>query len=264
MVEEFLLLAALGGLGVALIAGPLGSFVVWRRMAYFGDTLAHSGLLGVALGFLLHVQPVIGLAVTTASIALLLYSLDKQKFLPTDTLLGILSHGSLSLGLIVIALMDWLRVDLNGLLFGDLLALSPTDVAQIFAVSALALGIMAYIWRPLLMVTLSVDLAKAEGIKAERIQLIYLLVMAATIAIAMKVVGILLITSLLIIPAAAARQMAKTPESMAVTASVIGMISVLGGLALSYYWDSPSGPSIVVVACLLFALASLLFRRHRI
>jgi zinc transport system permease protein len=259
--DSFFWFAIAGGIGVALIAGPLGSFVVWRRMAYFGDTLSHSGLLGVALGILLNINPLLGLITTTITLAALLFFLERQNLLPTDTLLGILSHTALSIGLLTIGFMDNVRIDLNALLFGDLLSIQPADLWQIYGVVAFGMAALVYSWRDLLMITLSPELAKAEGINVTRVHLIFLLVMAVTIAMAMKVVGILLITSLLIIPAAAARQLAKSPEHMAILASFLGAIAVIGGLGLSWWWDAASGPAIVLAAAILF-LGSLVFSKR--
>ncbi|AJQ95926.1 metal ABC transporter permease [Gynuella sunshinyii] len=258
--DQFLIMALLGGLGIALITGPLGSFMVWRRMAYFGDTLAHSGLLGVALGLLMAIEPLLGLVVTTTTVAILLFILDRQTLLPTDTLLGILSHGSLSLGLVALGLIHNPGIDLNGLLFGDVLTLNWNDIAWIYAIGIAALLTLTVIWKSLLLMTVSMELAAAEGVAITRIQLIFLLLLAFTIAIAMKAVGILLITSLLIVPAATARRLARSPEQMALFASLLGSLSVFGGLLMSYWWDLASGPAIVIFACLLF-MASL-FRRQ--
>ncbi len=257
MIEDFLVRAMLGGIGVAAIAGPLGCFVVWRRMAYFGDTMAHSALLGVALGFLADVHPTVGVVVVTVGIALLLLALQDRPWLASDTLLGILSHASLSLGLVAIGLMAWLRLDLMGLLFGDILAVSSADLLWIAAGGAAILATLVWIWRPLLAATVHEDLARAEGVPTFRVRLVFMLLIALVIALAMKLVGILLITALLIIPAAAARRLARTPEAMAVGAALLGCVAVVGGLAGSLHLDTPSGPSIVVAAALLFALALL-------
>jgi len=260
--DSFFLIAALGGIGVALVAGPLGSFIVWRRMAYFGDTLSHSGLLGIALGLMLNIYPTFGLILTTIIIAGLLYILERQKLLPTDTLLGILSHTALSVGLITIGFMQGVRIDLNALLFGDLLSLEWTDVIQIYVVSTVIISVIYFLWDRLLMVTISSEVAAAEGIPSNTIHLIFLLIMALTIAISMKVVGILLITSLLIIPAATARRLSRSPESMAILASFNGSLSVLGGLTASWLFDIASGPAIVVAAALLFVISLLIKGKH--
>lgn len=265
MMEPFLLRAVAGGVGVALVAGPLGCFVVWRRLAYFGDTLAHSALLGVALGLLLGAEPLWGVLGVTALAALMLAAAGRGTGLAGDTLLGILAHGSLALGLVALGLMPRVRVDLLGYLFGDVLALSDRDVAVIWAGGAAALLWLARLWRPLLALTASEDLARAEGVSALRCGVGFTLLIALLVAVAMKVVGVLLVTSLLIMPAAAARPLARTPEAMATGAAAFGSLAVIGGLGLSLALDSPSGPSMVVVAVLLLLgthAASALGRVH--
>lgn len=254
--DDFLLRALLGGLGVALAAGPLGAFIVWRRMAYFGDTLAHSGLLGVMLGTVLGVNPGLGVIATCLAVALALVLLQRQRWLATDTLLGILAHTTLSLGLVVLALLETLRVDLVGYLFGDILAISTTDLYWIWGGAGLALGVLVWLWRPLLAATVHEELAQVEGVAVFPVRLAFMLLIAIVIAVAMKVVGILLITSLLIIPAAAARRFARSPEGMAILASLLGCAAVGLGLWVSLRWDTPAGPSVVVAATSLFALGS--------
>lgn len=256
MPDDFFIRAMLAGIGVALIAGPLGCFIVWRRMAYFGDTIAHAGLLGVALSFLLDVNVMAGVFVVAALAALALLLLQRQTVLPSDALLGILAHSTLALGLVLLAFMAWLRIDLLSYLFGDILAVSLGDVWLIWGGGAAALAGLAWIWRPLLAASVSTELAAAEGMQPERARLVFMILIAAVIAVAIKIVGILLITSLLIIPAATARRFAAGPEQMALYAALLGIAAVLLGLFGSLEFDTPAGPS-VVVAALFFFLASL-------
>jgi zinc transport system permease protein len=266
MLDDFFSRAMIAGIGLALTVGPLGCFIVWRRMAYFGDTMAHSALLGVAISFLFSIDITIGVFVVAALVSLALLALQKRGALSTDALLGILSHSTLALGLVMVAFMTWIRVDLMGFLFGDILAVSRWDIALIYLGGLVILGIVAWLWRPLLASTVNEELAEAEGLSPERSRLVFMLLMALVIAIAMKIVGILLITALLIIPAATARRFAATPEQMAVLASFIGAIAVAGGLFGSLHYDTPSGPSIVVAALALFIVsllpAGLLSRRQ--
>ncbi|RCX31329.1 zinc ABC transporter permease subunit ZnuB [Thioalbus denitrificans] len=261
--DEFLLRALLAGLGVALVAGPLGAFVVWRRMAYFGDTLAHSALLGVALAYLLSIDLNLGVLIACVAVALVLLALQRQQRLASDTLLGILAHTALSLGLVTLAFLETLRVDLMGFLFGDILAVGWRDVALIWAGGLVVLGALALLWRPLLAITVHEELAQVEGVPVVRVRLALTLLLAVVVALAMKVVGILLITSLLIIPAAAARRFSRTPEAMAALAALAGGLAVTGGLAGSLRFDTPAGPSVVVAAALLFALTGLVPRAGR-
>ena len=261
--DNFLLRALLGGLGVALVAGPFGSFVVWRRLAYFGDTLAHSALLGVAVGFLFRVNLTLGILVVCQLLAILLFVSQRQRQLAGDTLLGILSHGALSLGLVTLAFMDDVRVDLMGYLFGDILAIGTTDLVWIYGGGGVVLVGLLLLWKPLLAITIHEDLARVEGVPVDRVNWAFLSLMALTVALMMKVVGMLLLTSLLIIPAATARRFAPNPEVMALLASLIGGLAVCGGLFGSFQWDTPAGPTIVLAACLLFLLSFLLPRRWK-
>nr|WP_240492868.1 zinc ABC transporter permease subunit ZnuB [Candidatus Terasakiella magnetica] len=261
--DDFFMRALIAGVGLAIVVGPLGCFVVWRRMAYFGDTMAHSALLGVALSFLFDISLMIGVFGVAALVSLLLITLQKRKSLPTDALLGILSHSALAIGLVLVAFMAWLRIDLMGYLFGDILSVSVGDIAMIYGGGIAILAVLALIWRGLLAASVSEELAEVEGLKPERTKLIFMLLMAGVVAIAIKIVGILLITALLIIPAATARRFATTPEVMAVLASIFGVMSVIGGLFSSLQYDTPSGPSIVVMAVVLFILSLLPARQGR-
>lgn len=254
---EFVWRALLAGLGVALAAGPLGCFVVWRRMAYFGTSLAHTAFLGIALGIALGIDPMFGIAVAAITVAVLLILMQRQERLADDTLLGILAHGGMALGLVALSFIEGLRVDLLTYLFGDILAVSWRDLAWIYGASATALLVLAALWRRLLLISINAELAAAEGTPVLAIRFVFMILLAVMIAIAMKVVGVLLITSLLIIPAAAARRFAATPERMALLSAGVGVVSVFAGLSASLTLDTPSGPSVVVAATLLFILVSL-------
>ncbi|PLX86455.1 MAG: hypothetical protein C0618_08920 [Desulfuromonas sp.] len=256
--DDFLLRALLGGLGVALIAGPFGSFVVWRRLAYFGDTLAHSALLGVALGFFFEVDPTLAVMAVCLLMAVLLFVLQRQRRLPADTLLGVLAHSALSLGLVVLAFMEQVRVDLVAYLFGDILAIGVSDLLWVLAVGLVSLGTLFVLWRPLLSITLHRDMARVEGVPVDLVELVFSCLIALVVAMMMKVVGLLLVTALLIIPAASARRFVASPEAMAVFAVLIGCGAVVGGLTASWHLDTPAGPSIVVVAALGFVCSQLL------
>jgi zinc transport system permease protein len=258
MMADFLLRAFAAGAGVALVAGPLGCFVAWRRMAYFGDTLAHAALLGVALGLLLGIDPALGVLVVCAAVAVILVLLQRTRRIAVDTLLGILAHGGLALGLVALAFLEGVRVDLMGYLFGDVLAVTSADLALIYSGAAVVAVLLAVLWRPLLAVTVHEDLARVEGAPVAVVGLAFTLLIAIVVAVAMKVVGILLVTSLLIVPAGAARRFARTPEAMALLAAAIGVGAVAAGLAGSLAWDTPAGPSIVVAAVAAFAAGSVI------
>lgn len=256
---DFLLRALGAGLLLALVCGPLGCFIVWRRMAYFGDTLAHSALLGIALGLLLDTNLQLTVVAACCMLATVLVLMERKQALASDTLLGILAHSALALGLVTISLTDT-RIDLLAYLFGDLLAVGRAELVWMLGLGFGALGVLLRFWKPLLAITLNPELAQVEGLPVQRLRLLLMLVMAVVVAGSMKIVGVLLITSLLVIPPAAARRFAASPEQMAFGASAIGVIAVCIGMLASWWWDTPTGPSIVVAAALLFALGAL-FRR---
>ena len=255
MLDDFFSRALIAGIGVAIVAAPLGCFVVWRRLAYFGDTLSHAALLGVALAFLLELNITLAVFLVCAAVAVALVYLQRRSTLSSDSLLGLLAHSSLALGLVALAFMSWARVDLMGYLLGDILAVSKTDIAIIYAGGVAVLAALFLTWHALFAATVNSELAEAEGLQPRRSNFVFVLLMATVIAISMKIVGVLLITALLIIPAATARRFAGGPEQMAVLAVLIGVAAVVGGLYGSLAWDTPSGPSIVVAAMLLFLLS---------
>ena len=249
---ELLLPSLLTGLCLAFITGPLGTFVVWRKMSYFGDTLSHAALLGVAFGFLFHINLFYAIIFITLILAVGLIWLESQKQLPIDTLLGILAHSALSLGLVVISLMKNIRIDLMGYLFGDLLSVTMTDFYQILIGVILIGTVLLFRWNQFLFITVNEELAFSHGINIQLTKLILTLLLAFTIGLSMKFVGALIITSLLIIPAATAKYYSKTPERMACMAIIIGLLSVFCGLCFSFIYDTPTGPSVVLSNTLLF------------
>ena len=256
MLDDFMVRAALAGVGVAAAAAPLGCFVVWRRMAYFGDATAHAALLGVALALAFDGPIMLGVLAISLLVAIMVSTLSGRG-LAEDTLLGVLAHTMLALGLLAVSLMSGVRMDLMAYLIGDILAVSKSDVVLIWAGAAGVIGLLIWRWQALLSVTLSPDLATASGINARREQLILTLALAVVVAVAIKVVGALLISALLIIPAAAARPLARTPETMALLAACIGVFSALGGLNAAFRWDTQTGPTIVSIAAAVFVLTTL-------
>ncbi len=255
MMDDFLVRAALAALGTAVAAGLLGCFVVWRRMAYFGDATAHAAILGVAVALGFSVSVFAGVLGVALVMALLIYALSGQAF-GVDTILGVLAHGALALGLVAVSLLPGVRVDLEAYLFGDVLTVSRFDLAVIWGGAAVVALVLWQHWAALLTATLNPDLAHAAGIDPRREQLVLTLLLAAVVAVSIKVVGALLITALLIIPAATARTFARTPEGMALMAVLIGALAALGGLAMAVALDTPVGPSIVCIGAGLFALAT--------
>lgn len=258
MIIELLLPALLAGLAIATVAGPMGSFVVWRRMAFFGDTLAHGSLLGAAFGLAVGMSLYPAVILCCVIMALVLTALQQQRLIANDTLLGIVAHTTLALGIVALSLLPSVKVDLFGFLFGDLLAVNLLEAGYLWIGAAFILAIIASNWRSLLSITVNEELARVEGVPVALTRTLLMVLLALLIAGALRTVGVLLITSLLVIPPAAARRFSATPEHMAALASLFGACSVVGGLTLSWFIDTPVGPSIVLAAAGLFIISLLI------
>ena len=257
MLDDFFIRALLAGIGVALVTGPLGCFVVWRRLSYFGDTLSHSALLGVTLAYSLEFNIAFSVFIISALIALILTNLQKKTNLPGDALLGLLAHSSLAVGLVVIGFLSFIRFDIMGLLFGDILAVNVNDIITIWIGGAIILLVLKLIWKSLFASTVNYELAEAEGLDPDKAKAIFTILMAAIIAISIKMVGLLLITGMLIIPAAMARNMSNSPKQMILFSVIGGLLSVIIGLFTSLEFNTASGPSIIAASLFLFILSLL-------
>ena len=255
MLDDFFIRALIAGIGIALVAGPLGCFVIWRRLSFFGDTLSHSALLGVTLALSFDINIALSVFLISSAVALVLLKLQKATNLPGDALLGLLAHSSLAVGLVVISFLSFIRFDIMGLLFGDILAVAPNDIFIIWIGGVLILLVLKIIWKPLFASTVNYELAEAEGMNPARVNAIFTILMAAIIAISIKMVGLLLITGMLIIPAAMARNLSNNPVQMVVYSVIGGLLSVIVGLFSSLELNSPSGPSIITAALVLFILS---------
>ena len=255
MLDDFFIRALIAGLGIAIVTGPLGCFVIWRRLSYFGDTLAHSALLGVTLAYTLEFNIAISVFIISSLIALFLIDLQKRTNLPGDALLGLLAHSSLAVGLVVIGFLTFIRFDIMGLLFGDILAVTIDDIFIIWIGGPLILIILKLIWKSLFASTVNYELAEAEGLNPDRAKAIFTILMAGIIAISIKMVGLLLITGMLIIPAAMARNISSSPQMMVIFSVIGGLLSVILGLLTSLEFNTASGPSIIAAALFLFILS---------
>ena len=255
MLDDFFIRALFAGIGVALVTGPLGCFVIWRRLSYFGDTLSHSALLGVTLAYTFELNIALSVFLISSIVAIILIKLQSRTNLPGDALLGLLAHSSLAVGLVVIGFLTFIRFDVMGLLFGDILAVTVKDITVIWIGGAIILCILKLIWRPLFASTVNYELAEAEGLNPERSKIIFTILMAAIIAISIKMVGLLLITGMLIIPAAMARNISSSPQKMVIYSIIGGLLSVILGLFSSLEFNTSSGPSIITAALILFILS---------
>ena len=264
MLDDFFIRALIAGLGVAIVTGPLGCFTIWRRLSFFGDTLAHSALLGVTLALSFEMNISFAVFLISAVVAIFLINLQRVTNLPGDALLGLLAHSTLALGLVAISFLSFIRFDIMGLLFGDILSVNNLDILIIWLGGAIILITLKIIWKPLFASTVNYDLAQAEGMNPDRVNIIFTLLMAAIIAISIKMVGLLLITGMLIMPAAMARNLSDNPIMRVFIATIGGLLSVLLGLFASLEFNSPSGPSIIVAALTLFLLSLINLKRMKI
>ena len=264
MLNDFFIRALIAGIGIALVTGPIGCFIIWRRLSFFGDTLSHSALLGVTIGFFFDINVAVSVFLISSAIALVLLKLQKTTKLPGDALLGLLAHSSLAVGLVVISFLSSIRFDIMGLLFGDILAVNEIDLLIIWLGGAMILLILKIIWKPLFASTVNNELAEAEGMNPERANAIFTILLAAIIAISIKIVGLLLITGMLIMPAAMSRNISNNPQQMVKLSVVGGLLSVLIGLFSSLQFNSPSGPSIITAALVLFSFTLIKIKRTKL
>ena len=262
MFDDFFIRALIAGIGIALVTGPLGCFIIWRRLSFFGDTLSHSALLGVTIAFFFELNIAFSVFLISSAIALILLKLQKTTKLPGDALLGLLAHSSLAVGLVVIGFLTTIRFDIMGLLFGDILAVNEIDLLIIWIGGALILLILKFIWKPLFASTVNHELAEAEGMNPDKVNAIFTILLAAIIAISIKIVGLLLITGMLIMPAAMARNVSNNPNQMVKLSIIGGLLSVIIGLFSSLEINTPSGPSIITAALVLFCLTLIKIKNY--
>ena len=261
MFDDFFIRSLIAGIGIAIVTGPLGCLVIWRRLSYFGDTLSHSALLGVTLAYAFSINISLSVFIISGIVALTLLSLQKKTKLAGDSLLGLLAHSTLAIGLVLIGFLTSIRFDLMGLLFGDILAVTLEDIFIIWFGGLIILGILYYIWKSIFAATVNYDLAAAEGMKPDLSNFIFTLLLAGVIAISLKMIGALLITGLLLIPAATARSLSNNPFQMVILSILIGIVSVMLGLFSSLEFNTASGPSIIVAGLVLFILSLIPFKR---
>ena len=256
--EDFILRALAASLGVSVIAGSLGCFVIWKRLSYFSDSISHSALLGVALGLVTGLGINFGLVIVGALFATLIVVLQQKGFWSNDAILGIFSHIALSLGIVVLGFVGDRNIDYFAYLFGDILSINSQDIFWIFSVMVAVVVILVMNWKRLLLLTLNEELARAEGLNKVTYELLFMFLIALAVSVSVQIVGVLLITSLLIIPPAIARVYSGSPLSMIFSSVVVSVVSVLLGLFSSIQFDIATGPAIVITLGIVFFIAQLL------
>ncbi len=255
MMDDFFIRALIAGIGIALVTGPLGCFVIWRRLSFFGDTLSHAALLGVTFSISFDINISLSVFIISSLVAIILLRLQKNTNLAGDALLGLLAHSSLAIGLVVLGFLSFIRFDIMGLLFGDILSVTLSDLLIIWIGGGVIILILTLIWRPLFASTVNYEIAEAEGLGPEKYNILFTILMAGIIAISIKMVGLLLITGMMIIPAAAARNLSNSPKQMVIISVIFGLLSVSIGLYASLEINTPSGPSVITTSLLFFILS---------
>ena len=252
--DPFIIRGIIAGIAVALVSGLVGCFVVWRRLSYYGESIAHSSLLGAGIGILLGIGINFGVVFVCLIFGILFLWLQQSKSLSSDTLLGVIAHFALAIGIIVIS-FNKIKIDLHAFLFGDILTVSSSDILGMYIGVIIVITLILSNWSSLVLATIDEDLAKSEGINPLYVNVLLTTIMTIVVALSLQIIGLLLITAMLIIPAATARRLTNSPESMVVVSTTIGIFSVIFGIYLSVELDLPSGPSIVVVGSILFFLS---------
>ena len=258
---DFMGRALLAAIGMGCVSAVMGCFLLWRRMAFFGDAMAHAAVLGVALGTILQVNTYLFIALICLMTAVIVGILQQRSRIPVDTWLASISYTSLALGIIVIAKTTGIRIDTESILFGDILSVSRQDLIWIYAAVIVVWSFIIVCWQKLLMLTLDEELALTSGISVDALRLGFTFCLAIVTAVGIKASGALLLPALMILPAAAMARFSKSPEMMVAGATVISLLSVVLGIWVSFTFDTPSGPTIVVTACGFFILATLVRKK---
>lgn len=259
----FLVRALVGVVILAIVTALLGVFVVLRRMAFFGDAIAHSSLAGIALGLLFGIDPTVGAIVFSLLVAAGIVAVGNKKTLAFDTVIGVFYAAAVALGILLIGELR-LRADLLGFLFGDILALRTIDVWIIAILGCAVVALVVWATKPLVQIAFAEDLARVSGIPVSAYEYLFMLLLALVVALGIKVAGVILIGPLLIIPAASAKNIAVNFKSMLLFSIGFGILSSVVGLFASYRFDIAAGPTIILLAAFMFLLTLVLRSKHRL
>jgi zinc transport system permease protein len=252
--DDFLIRAVLAGLIMVVIAAPMGCLMVWQRLAFLSDTLGHAAVLGVGLGLMLQLEPIFGVLAVALVIVFSLSRVSSFNSALSETTLAIISHTGLAGGIILVGLLPGPAVNLEAILFGDLLATTSADLLNLLLTTVLLLVLLLRHWRAFVAVSVSREIAQAEGIEVRRIQFLMYIMIALLVAVMMKVMGVLLIAAMLVIPTSSARLFSRSPEQMVYISGLYGLFALGGGITSSFHFDWQTGPAIVVSATVLLLL----------
>jgi zinc transport system permease protein len=260
LLDDFVLRASLAGFIMVVIAAPMGCLMVWQRLAFLSDTLGHAAVLGVGVGLLLQVQPIFGVLAVALVIVFSLSRVGNFDSALSETTLAIISHTGLAGGIILVGILPGPGVNLEAILFGDLLATSKSDLLSLLLTTSLLVVLLLRNWRAFVAVSVSREIAQAEGVEVRRVQLLMYVMIALLVAVMMKVMGVLLIAAMLVIPTSSARLFSRSPEQMVLISGFYGLAALAGGMASSFHFDWQTGPAIVLSATLLLLLTLVVAR----
>jgi zinc transport system permease protein len=263
--DDFLVRSVIAGLIMVVIAAPMGCLMVWQRLAFLSDTLGHAAVMGVGLGLLLEVTPVFGVLAVALLIVFSLNRVNSFNSALSETTLAIISHTGLAGGIILVGLLPAQSVNLEAILFGDLLATTSADLIRLLITTVVLLLLLLHHWRSFVAVSVSREIAQAEGIEVRKVQFLMYIMIALLVAVMMKVMGVLLIAAMLVIPTTSARLFSRSPEQMVAVSAFYGLGALVGGISSSFQFDWQTGPAIVVSATMLLLITlaiTRIFKSH--
>ncbi|MBI4849592.1 MAG: metal ABC transporter permease [Nitrospirae bacterium] len=253
----FIQRAFVASLIVGVLCPFVGNFVVLRRMSFFSDAISHSAFAGIAVGALLGIDLSVSSVVVAILISMLIAVLSEKTSLSHDTVIGIAFSGSIASGMLVMGMLKGYRADIFTYLFGDILAITNTDLLLLFVIGVLCISALLFFSKPFLQITFNRDLAQVEGINVRLFEYLLFFIIAIVVTVSLKIIGIILVTSLLVVPAAAAKNLALSMRRLFALSCIFGLVSGITGLMLSVYLNTPSGPTIVLVSVGIFFLTML-------
>ena len=257
----FIQRALIASVMVGILCPFVGNFVVLRRMSFFADAISHSAFAGIATGALLGIDLSVSSVAVAILIALLIAFLSEKTSLSHDTVIGVAFSGAIATGMLIMGMLRGYRADLLTFLFGDILAITENDLLLIFAIGILTVAVLLICLKPFLQITFNRDLARVEGVNVRFFEYMLFLIIAIVITVSLKIIGIILVTSLLIVPAASAKNIASSMKRLFVLSSAFGVVSGIIGLACSVYLNTSSGPTIVLVSIGIFFLTMLIRKK---
>ncbi len=246
MIEPFMIKALIAGTIIAVIGGFLGCIIVWRRLACFSDCISHAVLPGIALGFIFNISLAWSAFFTAILISVFLGKFKEKLVVSIDTFLIIIAQIMFSLGVIILYKNPQINSNLMNLLLGDILSISTVSLVISGLAGLLICAVLIFNWNKIITMCINEEIAISEGIKANFLNLIILILIAIFTAISMQSIGIILATSILLIPTTTARMFSKSAISMPYIACFIGILGIVFGISLSYFIDVPTSPAIVM------------------